>query len=62
MGSPADQDEGDVLPISLDRETLAWLAEISAIHGEHPRVIAASMLRAIMFDDEAAHAGTHTQH
>lgn len=54
-----DDDSSGILPVELDSETLAWLAELSRITGAAPQAIVASMLRDIRRDDEAAHDGVH---
>lgn len=53
---PEDLDEEDVLPVPLDRETIAWLAELERATGAPARLLVASMLRDIRIDDEAAHS------
>jgi hypothetical protein len=49
----------NVLPIVLDRETMAWLVELSRSTDNHPGVIASHILRDVREDDQAAHASTH---
>lgn len=53
----SDPDE-EVLPVSLDRETRRWLADMSQASGAHPRELIASMLHDLRMDDEAAHRRT----
>lgn len=41
--------------LPLDPATIAWLARLHRVTGDHPREIIASMLRQIRVDDEASH-------
>jgi hypothetical protein len=52
---PEDFEDDDVLPVPLDRDLRAWLAELVRATGAPPGVIVKSMLDAIRVDDEAAH-------
>lgn len=59
--SPTEQSEEDdveVVPMELplDRATIAWLARLHNLTGDHPRIMIASMLRMIRTDDEALHS------
>jgi len=50
---PANQDDDvDVLPIDLDRQTRLRLKRLSAATGKHPRELATSLLREMLEDDD----------
>ena len=51
MPTDHDNEDHDVLPVPLDRETLAWLAALSRVTGTPPAQIVASMLHDIRVDD-----------
>ena len=53
MVKATDDDDSDVLPISLDGVTIARLARLSRACGAHPAALAASLLHDILADDEA---------
>lgn len=54
----SEEDEVEVVPMELplDRATIAWLAHLHNLTGDHPRIMIASMLRMIRVDDEALHS------
>lgn len=56
-----DQRDGDVLPVWLDADVLAWLSALSRLTGDSPGQMVAAMLRDIMVDDEAAHDGSRAR-
>lgn len=49
-------DDFEIVPIPLDRETLAQLARLGKFLGEHPIKLASMLLRDIVKDDAMAHA------
>jgi len=59
MERPYDDDDVDVLPVPLDRETRRWLAETARATGAHPRQIAASILKDVRIDTEHAERRLH---
>lgn len=62
--SPRPENENvEVVPLDvpLDPATIAWLARLARVTGDHPADIVASMLRMIRIDDEAADGG-QTRH
>lgn len=52
---PRIDDDIELVPIPLDRETRALLVRFSAACGEHPCRKAAELLRDLLLDDDAAH-------
>lgn len=50
-------DEIEMVPIPLDRETIARLARLGRAIGKHPTKAAGELLRDLLRDDEMAHAG-----
>ena len=52
-----DDDDHGYLTVSLpiDKATVEWLDKLSAVTGDRPEALIASMLQMIRVDDEAAH-------
>lgn len=49
------EDDTEVVPIPLDRETIARLARYGRACGKHPVTAAAELLAELLLDDEEAH-------
>lgn len=49
---PFDDDEAEIVPIPLDRETIARLARLARFVGDNPIRCASSLLHDLMRDDE----------
>lgn len=49
------EDDEDLLPVPLDRDTRRWLVELAQATGNPPARLVATMLAEIRTDDEAAH-------
>ncbi len=66
MSQRRENESLEVVPLDvpLDARTIAWLARLARVTGDHPAEIVASMLKMIRIDDEAAdgEAAGHTQH
>lgn len=48
-------DDEDLLPVPLDRDTRAWLRDLAEVTGRAPARLVASMISEIRRDDEAMH-------
>lgn len=48
-------DEGEVLPVPLDAETIKLLARFGRAVGKHPTRVAGELLRDLLRDDAEAH-------
>ena len=53
-GTSAKGDDVEIFPaqLPLDQATIAWLARLHRVTGDHPNEMIASMLRQIREDDE----------
>lgn len=56
MAHQQNDDDFEIVPIPLDRETLAQLARLGKFLGEHPVRLASMLLRDVVKDDAMAHA------
>lgn len=52
---PTTDDDVELVPIPLDRETIARLARLGRLVDDHPMRIAGSILHDVLKDDEDAH-------
>ncbi len=48
-------DDIDIVPVEIDRETRERLVRFSVTIGKHPAKVAAELLRDILLDDEESH-------
>lgn len=55
----ASEDDIEIVPIPLDRETRARLVAVSNESGRRPIEIAGAILRDVLQDDAEAHRPTH---
>lgn len=51
-----DDDDVELVPVPMDRETRRRLVELSKVIGDQPYRVAGSLLRDVLKEDEDAHA------